>query len=150
MPPKFSLQSVLDYRHHRVEILEVELGRVLQAQKRCQTILETLQASHGRLLEQLGHHQRGDIDLIMIAQLRSNIKAVKERIVQQRARLLELSEQVRAKREETITAKQDKEALAKLKEKEEERYREEQAQRELRLQDDIYIARAFHRSTNLV
>jgi len=40
MPPKFSLQPVLDYRHNRVEVLEVELGRLLQTQKLGQTILE--------------------------------------------------------------------------------------------------------------
>ena len=31
MPPKFSLQPVLDYRHNLVEALEIELGSLLNA-----------------------------------------------------------------------------------------------------------------------
>ncbi|NMC11361.1 MAG: flagellar export protein FliJ [Chloroflexi bacterium] len=148
MPPKFSLQPVLDYRHNRVEVLEIELGRLLQTQKRGQTVLEALHDSRGRIINQLKDGQQGDIDLFLISRLRSSLNNVNERIIQQEAYLVELEYQVQEKRKEVISAKQDDEALQTLKDREIERYMAEQAQKENRLQDDIYISRAFRQMNN--
>ncbi|MEN6298624.1 MAG: flagellar export protein FliJ [Anaerolineaceae bacterium] len=150
MPPKFSLQPVLDYRHNRVEVLEVELGRLLQTQKLGQTILEALQDSRGRIINQLKDRQQGEIDLFLVSRLRSSLNNVNERIIQQEAYLVELDYQVQEKRNEVISAKQDDEALQTLKDREIERYQAEQAQKENRLQDDIYISRAFRQLNNIV
>lgn len=150
MPPKFSLQPVLDYRHNRVEVLEVELGRLLKTQKLGQTILEALQDSRGRIINQLKDRQQGEIDLFLISRLRSSLNNVNERIIQQEAYLVELDYQVQEKRNEVISAKQDDEALQTLKDREIERYQAEQAQKENRLQDDIYISRAFRQLNNIV
>jgi len=146
MTPKFSLQPVLDYRETRVEILEIELGRLVQSQQRGKTFLEALQSSRNRLLEEMGKQQVGDVDLFMLSRLRSNLQMVNQRIAEQEARLAELARQIAEKQEEIVLAKQDAEALYKLKEHEIERYRKEEVQRENRLQDDIYIARAFRQS----
>ena len=146
MTPKFSLQPVLDYRETRVEILEIELGRLVQSQQRGKTFLEALQSSRNRLLEEMGKQQVGDVDLFMLSRLRSNLQMVNQRIAEQEARLAELAWQIGEKQEEIVLAKQDAEALYKLKEHEIERYRKEEVQRENRLQDDIYIARAFRQS----
>ncbi|RCK71980.1 MAG: hypothetical protein ANABAC_2234 [Anaerolineae bacterium] len=146
MTPKFSLQPVLDYRETRVEILEIELGRLVQSQQHGKTFLEALQSSRNRLLEEMGRQQVGDVDLFMLSRLRSNLQMVNQRIAEQEARLAELARQIAEKQEEIVLAKQDAEALNKLKEHELERYRREEAQRENRLQDDIYIARAFRKS----
>jgi flagellar export protein FliJ len=146
MAPKFSLQSVLDYRHNRVELLEVELGRLMRDQQRSQTILDALHDSQARLLDRLGQTQQGEIDLFLVDRLRSSLKGVVERIIQQKLRLQELASQVSAKRQEVVEARQAEEALSILKEKELERFQADQAQQENRQQDDIYIARAYHRS----
>lgn len=150
MPPKFSLQPVLDYRHNRVEILEIELGRLLQTQKRGQTILEALQDSRGRIINQLKDGQEGEIDLFLVSRLRSSLNNVNERITQHETYLIELNVQVQEKRREVITAKQDDEALQTLKNHEMDRYLVEQAQKENRLQDDIYISRAFRQMNSSV
>ena len=150
MPPKFSLQPVLDYRHNRVEVLEVELGRLLQTQKRGQTILEALQDSRGRIISQLKDGQQGDIDLFLISRLRSSLNNINERITQQETYLIELNYQVQEKRTEVISAKQDDEALQTLKDRETQRYMVEQAKKENRLQDDIYISRAFRQMNSSV
>ncbi len=34
MPPKFSLQTVLDVRHSKVEALEIELGQLMQEKRK--------------------------------------------------------------------------------------------------------------------
>ncbi len=146
MTPKFSLQPVLDYRETRVEILEIELGRLVQSQQRGKTFLEALQSSRSRLLEEMGKQQVGDIDLFMLSRLRSNLQTVNQRIAEQEARLAELAQKISEKQQEIVLAKQDAEALVKLKEHELQRYRKEEAHRENRLQDDIYISRAFRRS----
>ncbi len=150
MPPKFSLQPVLDYRHNRVEILEVELGRLMQTQKRGQTILEALQESRVRIINQLKDGQQGEIDLFLVSRLRSSLNNTNERITQQEAYLVDLNYQVQEKRREMISAKQDDEALQTLKDREIDRYLAEQAQKENRLQDDIYISRAFRQMNSSV
>ena len=149
MPPKFTLQPVLDYRETRVEILEIELGRLLQAQKRCLTFLEALNSSRDRILSELGKKQTGEIDLYMIARLHANLELVNERIQEQQTRLNEINRQIYEKQQEIIHAKQDAEALVKLKEHEIERFKKEEAKKENRLQDDIYIARAYHHSNGV-
>ncbi len=146
MSPKFSLQPVLDYRETRVEILEIELGRLVQSQQRGKTFLEALQSSRSRLLDEMGKQQVGDMDLFMLSRLRSNLQMVNQRIAEQEARLAELAQQIAEKQEQIVIAKQDAEALNKLKEHELERFRKEESQRENRLQDDIYISRAFRQS----
>lgn len=150
MTPKFSLQPVLDYRETRVEILEIELGRLIQSQQRGKTFLEALQSSRNRLLEELGKQQLGEVDLFLLSRLRTNLQMVNQRIAEQEARLAQLAQQIAAKQTEIVYAKQDAEALNKLKEHELERYREEEAQRENRLQDDLYISRAYRQSNGAV
>jgi len=146
MPPKFSLQPVLDYRHMRVEVLEVEHGRMLQAQQHATAFLDALQNSRSRVLQQMGESQSGEVDMFMISRLHQNLDMVNERIAQQELHLQELAEQISEKRQALVQAKQDDEALEKLKNQEVERYQVEQARIENRMLDDVYISRAYRRS----
>lgn len=148
MAPKFSLQPVLDYRHTRVEMLEVELGRLHQAKLHGEEFLEALHNRRQLIFEELGQkQQQGEMDLLTISQLRGNLKTVGERIVRQKEHLQELSVLIRDKQNEVISAKQDEEALTTLKTHEVERYQVEQAEQEKRLQDDIYISQAYRRAS---
>lgn len=143
MPPKFSLQAVLDYRHKRVEMLESELAQLLLAQQKARAFLDTLNESLNLINEQIAASQEGDVDLFMASQLRSNFKLVTDYIAQQKIFLQDLAEKIQAKQAEIVKARQEEEALNKLSTKERERYEEEQAMQEKRTQDDIYIARAY-------
>lgn len=149
MPPKFSLQSVLDFRQMRVEIIEVELGRLVQAQQHGKAFLDALYNSRSRILQQLSESQSGEIDMFLIASLHANLDSVNQHIAQQEARLEELSEQIITKKQELLQAKQDDKTLETLKNHELERYQFEQTRIEGRLQDDIYISRAYRRSNSV-
>jgi flagellar export protein FliJ len=143
MAPKFSLQNVLDVRHGKVELLQIELGKLLMAQQETESRLFTLQEFQSDLLEQLSLAQSGEIDLIQSNLLRLNILQVSAYI---EAVTLELARQKQAfeeKRAELVTAKQSEETLEILKRKRHEVYLTEQIQIESRAQDDIYIAQAF-------
>ncbi len=144
MAPKFTLQSVLDFRHSRVEALEIELGNAIQAHQRGLTFLDALVDSQARIYSQMTECQQGEIDLFLIYRMQASLKMVNDRIEKQAALVDELAAQVELKRIELVTARQEEEALEKLWEKERERYQAEQAQIESRTQDDIYIARAYH------
>jgi|WetSurMetagenome_2_1015567.scaffolds.fasta_scaffold1014374_1 flagellar export protein FliJ len=148
MPPKFSLQSVLDYYHSRVETLEVELGRLLQAQQQAQAYLETLKANQVELFEKLRHKQMGPLDLTELDNLRLNLKIVETRIEQQLATLAALAQQIVAQRQLVVAARQDEETLNILKEKEEARFRAEEVKHENRLREDIYISQAHRRASS--
>ncbi|MDD5369950.1 MAG: flagellar FliJ family protein [Anaerolineaceae bacterium] len=142
MPPKFSLQSVMDYRHSQVEALEIELGRLLAVQRESQARLDSLGSLHNHLCGQLQQIQSGDLDLFLVKSLHGNINQVREAIVQATFDLRELEQLVETKRQQVISSRQSEETLGILKSKETDRFKADQARQELILQDDVYITRA--------
>lgn len=143
MQPKFSLQNVLDIRHGKVELLEIDLGKLLSLYQKTETLLLTLKEEQAGLLELLHAAQSGEIDLFKISALRSNISFINERIEDAMLELARQNREIAEKRVELVKAKQDEETLEILKKKRHETYLAEQVQIEARAQDDIYIAQAF-------
>jgi len=146
MALKFSLQNVLDIRHGKVELLEIELGKLLSAQQKTQMLLLSLNEFQGSLLDQLTNAQTGDFDLFKIGLLRLNILDLTKRIEVVTAELEKRNWEIKHKRAELVEAKQAEETLEILKRKRYEVYMAEQVQQETREQDDIYIAQAFRNS----
>jgi flagellar export protein FliJ len=143
MAPRFSLQNVLDIRHGKVELLQIELGKLLTAQQETELRLFTLQEFQCELLDQLSLVQLGEIDLVKSNLLRVNILQVNAYIESLTLELAKQKQAVENKRAELVTAKQSEETLEILKRKRHEVYMAEQVQIESRAQDDIYIAQAF-------
>lgn len=143
MSPKFSLQNVLDLRHGKVELFEIELGKLMAIRQETETLLNSLWEYHTILLEQLSEAQSGDVDLVNSNLLRLNALQVGKHID---TVIIELKKQdmaIETKRNELVQAKQSEETLKILKQKRHEVYVAEQNQIEAQIQDDIYIARAF-------
>ena len=143
MSPKFSLQNVLDLRHGKVELLEIELGKLHAIHQETQNLHISLEQYQNSLLNELSAAQTGEIDLVKINLLRLNALQINKHI---EIVALELKKQARAieeKRTELIQAKQSEETLEILKPKRHELYTAEQIQIEAHAQDDIYIAQAF-------
>jgi len=144
MAPKFSLQNVLDIRHGKVELVEIDLGKLLSAQRKTEELLHSLRNEHVNLLELLHAAQSsGELNLFEIDALRSNILHLNERMEDAMLELARINREIEKKRVELIKAKQDEETLEILKKKRYEVYMAEQLQVEARTQDDMYIARAF-------
>lgn len=143
MAPKFSLQNVLDVRHRNVELFEIELGKLMATQQELEQQLTSLHAVHDDLLEQLNIAQSGDIDMLKISWIRLNIVQVNSYIENTIMQIMSVNKQVEDKRGELVKAKQSEETLEILKRKRYESYLAEQVEIEARMQDDIYIARAF-------
>ena len=144
MPPKFALQSVLDYRHSQVEALEIEFSRLVAARLEKEARMESLRSLHEDLCLQLYRSQQGEIDLFLVQHLQVTLNQVRDAAAQVYQESQELDKQKEAKRLEMVAAKQSEETLGILKAKEGERYRAEQAAQENRFQDDLYISRGFH------
>ena len=143
MAPKFSLQNVLDLRHGKVELFEIELSKLLAVQQETEMRLVSLQEFQRDLLDQLRDAQLGEIDLARISLLRLNILQVNTYIESISLELARQNHEVKEKRTELVQAKQSEEILEILKRKRYEVYLAEQVQIEARAQDDIYIAQAF-------
>ena len=139
----FSLQNVLDIRHGKVELLEIELSKLLIAQQQTEVLLMSLQEFQVNLLDQLSSAQSGEIDLFKIGLLRLNILDVTKRFEIVTADLEKQNLAIKNKRAEMVAAKQAEETLEILKRNRYEVYLAEQIQVEAREQDDIYIAQAF-------
>ena len=80
MPPKFSLQTVLDVRHSRVESLEIDLGRMQQERLQKENYLHTLYMAQDELYVKLHARMTGELDLIEMNMLRANINQLSQRI----------------------------------------------------------------------
>ena len=143
MAPNFPLQNVLDVRHGKVELLEVELSKLMVAQQETELHLLSLREFQSNLLDELNSVQSGEIDLVKSGLLRLNILQVNAYIENLTLELAKRKQEVEEKRVELIKAKQSEETLEILKRKRQEAYLAEQIQIESRMQDDIYIARAF-------
>jgi len=143
MAPKFSLQNVLDLRHGKVELFEIELSKLLAAQQETEMRLVSLQEFQRDLLDQLRDAQLGEIDLSKISLLRLNILQVNTYIESVSLELARQTHEVKEKRAQLVEAKQSEETLEILKRKRHEVYLAEQVQTEARALDDIYIAQAF-------
>ena len=143
MSPKFSLQNVLDLRHGKVELLEIELGKLLSNHQQTQALLASLQGHQANLLDQLSAALSGEIDLVKMSLLRLNVLQVGKHIDMILLELKKQTREIEAKRAETVKAKQAEETLETLKRNRHEIYLAEQLQIEAQTLDDIYIARAF-------
>ncbi len=142
MPPKFSLQNVLDYRHSKVEKLEVLFGRLQNQLLKAQEQLETMQQEQQKLLDELGSFQNGDLNLQKILQARSFLKRLQKSMDRQKSEIDQLKIEVENARLSLVQAKQDEAALQKLSQKELQTYIERDNSREKQQQDDIYISQA--------
>lgn len=142
MPPKFSLQNVLDYRHSKVEKLEVILGQLQQQLQAARERLESMQVEKQRLLVELGSYQNGDLNMQKILQARTFLKRLQRGMDRQKVEVERLSIEAENARLTLVQAKQDEVALEKLSEKEQRVYTDKANMREKQQQDDIYISQA--------
>jgi flagellar export protein FliJ len=137
MPPKFSLQSVLDYQHNRVEQLQVNLSQLETARKLLEDARDATRIEQQSMYDKLVEFQSGEIDLPAVLQTRYNIKRLSERIEKLEAEMAVYDGKIKKARAELIQARQDEAVMEKLKSKELERYFEKQVEQDKRLQDDI-------------
>ena len=143
MPPKFSLQTVLDVRHTKVESIEIEMGKMIQLRSQKESYLEACYNAQDKLYETLHQHMTGEMDLFVINHLRLNINQVSDQIKLTNDQIAELNSKIEETRLALIEAKKEEEALAILKNKEYERYLEEEKEKEKRMVDDVYISQGF-------
>ncbi|GAP22526.1 flagellar export protein FliJ [Leptolinea tardivitalis] len=142
MPPKFSLQNVLDYRHSKVEKLEVTFGHLQNQLQNARDQLGSLEKEREGLLQELASYQNGDLNLQKILQARTFLKRLQKGIDRQKGEIANLVIEVENARQALIQAKQDEAALEKLSEKELQIYTERVNMREKQQQNDIYISQA--------
>lgn len=146
MPPKFALQPVLNYRHSMVESLEIKLTRLIRMSAKVEIYIEQLIEAQLAVMESLRIHMlNGEFNLPMILQNQQAVHDFDEMILTQSDELEELSKQIESARDSIVMAKQDEDALVKLKEKGMERFQSEQALREDRMRDDLYISMAYQK-----
>jgi flagellar biosynthesis chaperone FliJ len=146
MGPKFSLQSVLNFRHSRVEALEMEFGKLNEARQQGIAMQAACQQSINQVYQQLEKEQSGDMDLFSIRHLRYDAQSFKEQLDQINHALQILEDQIEAKRLEIVAARQGEETLNTLKQKDIKAWKADQVVAENRLQDNVYIAQAFRRT----
>lgn len=144
---KFSLQSVLDVRHSRLEAVELEMAQAQAARAQHAATLASLEEQHTRLLDDLRQLQtRRTLDLGALTFTRSTLARTEAEIRAQRIRLAEAEALVEKVREALVAAKQDEETLIALKDKVMEAEAREQNRLAEAEVDDLNISRAFRKT----
>ena len=146
MPPEFPLQTVLDYRHSRVQAMEIELGRLQALHQAHLARLAKLRDNREKLFVELRERQTGELLMALLTQLRLNLRSVEQAIESEQTVLAQLALQVMEQQQKVVTARQDEETLSTLKQNGLERFRATQARIEEHQRDDIYIAQAHRRA----
>ena len=142
--PKFSLQTVLDVRKNKVDKLEMELAELLLEQQNLLKHKNDIEMRLDNDFYKLKVIQTGEINLTEMDQLRHAIRKYQKMIKNIEEKLRLLDKKILLKRDELLFARQNEKIIDKLKQKEYKRFCNELNQQELHLQDDIYIAQAFH------
>jgi len=142
MPPRFSLQNVLDYRHSKVETLEVAHGRLQHQVQKAVEQLQAMEKERDTLLLELGSYQNGNLDLQKILQARTFLKRLQKGMERQQQEIVRLKAEAEEARRALVQAKQDEAAMEKLSQKEMQVYTDRMNMREKQQQDDIYISQA--------
>ena len=145
MPPKFSLQTVLDVRHSRAEALEVEFGKLLAREQLIFREIENLENTKDSLMSKLHEQMIGEMDLFVVAHIRANINQHTTAIDNCHLALANLQIEIESKRRQLVAARQAEETLDILKKKEIKRYKELEIAHENKEQDDVYISRNFQK-----
>ena len=145
MPPKFSLQTVLDVRHSRAEALEVEFSKLLAQERQLFNEIENLENTKDSLMSRLHDQMSGDMDLFVVAHIRANINQYIQAIETCHIALANLQVEIENKRRQLVAARQAEETLDILKRKEIKRYKDLEVIHENKEQDDIYIARNYQK-----
>lgn len=144
---KFSLQSVLDVRHSRLEAVELEMAQAQAVRAQHAATLVALEEQHTRLLDDLRQLQtRRTLDLGALTFTRSTLARTEAEIRAQRIRLAEAEALVEKVREALVAAKQDEETLIALKDKVMEAEAREQNRLAEAEVDDLNISRAFRKT----
>ena len=146
MPPKFSLQALLDYRANIVEALEVMLGRLLQEEHQIKELMNALELRRDALMVELSEKMVGELELVTLNQIRSEITMTAKRMATLNEKLEELAGKIAEKRQQITAAKQDEEVLNTLKDKMLEEFQLEVDRQENLMMEDINIARAYQQS----
>lgn len=148
MPPEFSLQTVLDVRHSKVESFEIELSNLQHEKSQKENTIQSLYADQDHLYELLQRNMTGELNLVDIQLLRENIHHLSGQVENLNCEITELDQAINLKRAELINAKKEEESLKILKNKEYERYVSEENEKEKRLLDDVYISQGFRQRRN--
>ncbi len=146
MSPKFSLQSVLDFHHNRVERLEMELGLLNRQKSEIEEALSQMRNQESQMIDELIVFQDGEMDMKMITHIRANIDHLRKKIDQKIQAKRAVEEAILLKQQEIIAAKQDEAVFEKLREKEMAEWTEKADKKEKETLSDIYISQAHRQN----
>ena len=149
MPPKFTLQTVLDVRHKKAEAMEIEFSKLLNREKKIEAEIQALENAKSSTMVELHDQMSGEMDLFKVAHLRSNIVQYTKTVEKCHLALANLQVEIEDKRKQLVAARQAEETLDILKRKEINRFKEQEIIHENKEQDDIYISRNYQKRQDI-
>lgn len=134
---KFKLQTVLDYRLRLEDQARQRLAEAQQVQQRCRQRRDAAQRERERLDTALRLKQRQGIDPDELRLYQDRIDLQQRLLETAQVELAAADGRVEQRQSELLQARQDREAMEKLKGHHEERQRLEDRRREIRQLDEV-------------
>jgi flagellar export protein FliJ len=142
MERRFRLQSVLNFRVNREEMLRNELGRLQADELAARNFLDELRAESDRTMaDTAALLEAGRVDIAAVEQGFIYAEAVTAAIGAQLGIVQEASAKVEAKRVEVVKGMQDRKILEKLKQRHERAYDQWATRAEQAVVDDMVTVR---------
>jgi flagellar export protein FliJ len=141
---RFRLERVLTYRRLQVEALEQEMRASVNKVQHEETILQALQTSCRQQQEELADSEGQRLSGEALRMWRRHYRSLEAQMQRQQAVVLEVTQELAAKRQEVIAARQKKKMLEKLADTTRQRHTIKMARSEQQLLDDIANTRPHH------
>lgn len=138
----FSLETVLDYRKRLEDIAKNRLFEAQKAKRMVQERLTAEEQAYSELIETLDRRQFEGIDILDLIRYVDQIQFSQNRIVAIKKTLAEKNALVVEEREQLILRSKERKIMEKLKEKQNQAWREYLNKKEAALLDEIAII--FH------
>ena len=139
MAKKFKLQSVLNYRQTLEDQARQRLSDSQQHKQRLETDLHQHQSQLKQFDAELKDRQLEGLTIDEIQLFESQIEHRRRLMVRVQQQLEKLERRILQEREELLQAAREKQVMEKLKEKQEEEYRQELARKEREVLDEISL-----------
>lgn len=139
----FGLQKVLVFREYREQETKVELGRAIGALMRIEQGIADIAAERIRLGNEQGNTGRGVAEIVAFDRYVQRLESTKNRLLEDADKAKHTVEEAR---EVYLAASRDRKIIAKVREHQEEEYRQVQLGEETKMLDEVGSSRLQRRA----
>ncbi len=135
----FSMHAVLDYRQRLEDIAKNNMGKAQQAEQIARAELQANQDEHRALIEFIERIQYDGVEITELIRYEEHLAVLKARVTQLSEQLAKKHEAVEQARRQLLEKSRERQAIEKLKEKQDAAWKQYLNKKEAAVLDEIAI-----------